>query len=121
VVKVLEHGLKLSDGMLSFHVLKPAKLTPRHKKFHDGFGCSGAPPRGRAKCIRGSSPSTILPEPAPRAPVLGPAMRVHPAFLVPDPKRTLSEGAFVSAAFNNNRDSWGGRMLHSLSVITALT
>ena len=43
-------------------------------------------------------------------------MRVHPLLLVPDPKRTLNEGAFVNAALGNSKDSWGGRMLHSLSA-----
>ncbi len=33
-------------------------------------------------------------------------MRVHPALLVPDPKRSLNEGAFVKAALSNSKDSW---------------
>src|SRR5262249_52765576 len=47
---------------------------------------------------------------------IGTAMRVHPALLVPDPSRSLNEGAFVTAAMSNSRDSWGGRMLHSLAA-----
>ena len=47
---------------------------------------------------------------------IGTAMRVHPSLLVPDPKRTLNEGAFVSAAMGNSPDSWGGRLLHSLAA-----
>jgi excinuclease ABC subunit A len=43
-------------------------------------------------------------------------MRVHPSLLVPDPKRSLNEGAFVTAAMSNSPDSWGGRLLYSLSV-----
>ncbi len=43
-------------------------------------------------------------------------MRVHPSLLTPDPKRSLKEGAFVTAAFSNTRDSWGGRLLHSLAA-----
>jgi excinuclease ABC subunit A len=43
-------------------------------------------------------------------------MRVHPKLLVPDPKRTLNEGAFVNAALGNSPDSWGGRMLYSLAA-----
>ncbi len=35
---------------------------------------------------------------------IGTAMRVHPALLVPDPTRSLNQGAFVTAAFSNNRD-----------------
>ena len=47
---------------------------------------------------------------------IGTAMRVHPSLLVPDPKRSLNEGAFVTAAMSNSRDSWGGRLLHSLAA-----
>src|SRR5262249_44504777 len=43
-------------------------------------------------------------------------MRVHPALLVPDPKRTWNEGAFAIAALSNSRDSWGGRLLYSLAA-----
>ena len=43
-------------------------------------------------------------------------MRVHPSLLVPDPKRSLNEGAFVTAALSNSRDSWGGRLLYSLAA-----
>jgi excinuclease ABC subunit A len=43
-------------------------------------------------------------------------MRVHPTLLVPDPKRSLNDGAFVEAALGNSRDSWGGRILHSLAA-----
>ena len=47
---------------------------------------------------------------------IGTAMRVHPSLLVPDPKRTLNEGAFVNAALGNSPDTWGGRLLHSLAA-----
>src|SRR6185503_3202325 len=39
VLKSLEHGLALGDGLLGFHIVKPARLTPKHKKFYEGFGC----------------------------------------------------------------------------------
>ena len=42
-------------------------------------------------------------------------MRVHPSLLVPDPQRSLNQGAFVTAAMSNSPDSWGGRILHSLA------
>jgi len=47
---------------------------------------------------------------------IGTAMRVHPSLLVPDPRRSINEGAFVTAAMSNSRDSWGGRILHSLAA-----
>lgn len=115
VVKSLEHGLKLSDGMLSFHIVKPARLTPLLKKFYDGFGCkqhhlvAGEMNQGQ---FTFNDPSGACPTCA----GIGTAMRVHPTLLVPDPKRSLNQGAFVTAAFSNSRESWGGRMMYSLAA-----
>ena len=115
VVTSLEHGLKLGDGLLSFHITKPVKLTPKLKKFYDGFGCS------KHRMVAGdlhqgqftfNDPSGACPTCA----GIGTSMRVHPTLLVPDPSRSLNEGAFVKAAMNNGRDSWGGRILNSLSA-----
>lgn len=115
IVTSLEHGLKLSDGLLSFHIVKPKRLTPKLKQFHASFGCS------KHKLVAGvlhqahftfNDPSGACPTCA----GIGTSMRVHPALLVPDPTRTLNDGAFVKAALNNGRDSWGGRILHSLSI-----
>jgi excinuclease ABC subunit A len=47
---------------------------------------------------------------------IGTAMRVHPSLLVPDPRRSLNDGALVTAAMSNSRDSWGGRILYSLAA-----
>src|SRR5260370_40126997 len=38
VVTSLEHGLKLGDGLLGFHIVKPKQFGTQHKKFYDGFG-----------------------------------------------------------------------------------
>ncbi len=115
VVKSLEHGLKLSDGMLGFQIVKPVKLSPRLKKFYEGFGCrehhlvAGEMNQGQ---FTFNDPSGACPTCA----GIGTAMRVHPTLLVPDPKRSLNEGAFVTAAFSNSRESWGGRTLYSLAA-----
>ena len=114
VLTSLEHGLKLGDGLLAFHIVKPTKLTAKHKAFYDGFGCkqhhlvAGEMHQGQ---FTFNDPSGACPTCA----GIGTAMRVHPALLVPDPKRTLNEGAFVSAAFSNSKDSWGGRTMYSLA------
>src|SRR5262249_35885722 len=115
VVTSLEHGLKLGDGLLGFHVVKPKQLGARHKQFYDGFGCA------RHRLVAGEMQASqfTFNAPAGACPTcsgLGTAMRVHPSLLVPDPKRTLSEGAFVHEALSNVRDSWGGRMLYSLAA-----
>src|SRR4029078_9837017 len=114
VVTSLEHGLKLGDGLLGFHIVKPKQLTPTLKKFYDGFGCAkhrlvaGVRPHGQ---FTFNDPSGACPTCA----GIGTAMRVHPALLVPDPTRTLDEGAFVNAALGNSPDSWGGLLVYSLS------
>lgn len=114
VVTSLEHGLKLGDGLLGFHITRPARLTPRHKKFYENFGCI------RHHLVAGemNQAQFTFNDPAGACPTcggIGTAMRVHPTLLVPDPKRSLNGGAFVHAALSNSRDSWGGRILHSLS------
>ncbi|MDZ4780493.1 MAG: excinuclease ABC subunit UvrA [Planctomycetia bacterium] len=115
VVTSLEHGLKLGDGLIGFHILKPKQLGPAQRKFYEGFGCA------KHRLVAGvmNQAQFTFNDPAGACPTctgLGVAMRVLPALLVPDPTRSLNEGAFVTAAMSNSRDSWGGRMLHSLAA-----
>ena len=115
IVTSLEHGLKLGDGMLGFYVTKPAKLTPLVKKFYEGFGCA------KHRLVAGlmNQSQFTFNDPSGACPTcagIGTAMRVYPALLVPDPKRSLNDGAFVTAAFSNSRDSWGGRTMYSLAA-----
>ena len=115
VIASLENGLKLSDGVLSFHPKPQKKLSEKaQKQFRKGFGCAahglvaGAMHHGQ---FTFNDPSGACPTCA----GLGTAMRVHPTLLVPDPKRSLKDGAIVKEAFSNGRDSWGGRILWSLA------
>ena len=115
VVTSLEHGLKLGDGLLGFHIVKPKQPGAEHKKFHHGFGCA------QHRIVAGQLQASefTFNDPAGACPTcagIGMAMRVHPSLLVPDPRRTLNQGAFVNAALGNSPDSWGGRMLHSLAA-----
>jgi excinuclease ABC subunit A len=115
VVTSLEHGLKLGDGLLGFHIVKPKTPGAAHKKFYEGFGCA------KHRLVAGTMEAYqfTFNDPAGACPTcagIGTAMRVHPKLLVPDPKRTLNEGAFVNAALGNSPDSWGGRMLYSLAA-----
>ncbi len=115
VVTSLEHGLKLGVGLLGFHIVKPKQLGAPHKKFYDGFGCA----QHRLVAGEMNQAQFTFNDPAGACPTcagIGTAMRVHPSLLVPDPKRTLNEGAFVNAALGNSPDSWGGRMLYSLAA-----
>jgi excinuclease ABC subunit A len=115
VVTSLEHGLKLGDGLLGFHIVKPKQLGAAHRRFYAGFGCA------RHRLVAGEMQAFqfTFNDPAGACPTcagIGTAMRVHPSLLVPDPKRTLNEGAFVTAALSNSPDSWGGRLLCSLAA-----
>src|SRR3954469_7385691 len=115
VVTSLEHGLKLGDGLLGFHIVKPKQLGPKHKAFYDGFGCA------KHRLVAGEMQAFqfTFNDPAGACPTcsgLGTAMRVHPSLLVPDARRTLNQGAFVNAALSNNPDSWAGRLLYSLAA-----
>jgi excinuclease ABC subunit A len=115
VVTSLEHGLKLGDGLLGFHVVKPRAPGAKHRKFYDGFGCA------KHRLVAGEMQAFqfTFNDPAGACPTcagIGTAMRVHPTLLVPDPKRTINEGAIVTAAMSNSPDSWGGRLLHSLAA-----
>ena len=115
VITSLEHGLKLGDGLLGFHIVKPKQPGAAHRKFYDGFGCA------RHRLVAGEMQAFefTFNDPAGACPTcagIGTAMRVHPSLLVPDPKRSLNDGAFVTAAMGNSPDSWGGRMLHSLAA-----
>jgi excinuclease ABC subunit A len=115
VVTSLEHGLKLGDGLLGFHIVSPNRLGPEHKKFFAGFGCA------EHRLVAGdmNQAQFTFNDPAGACPTcagIGTAMRVLPSLLVPDPARSLNQGAFVSAAMSNSRDSWGGRMLYSLAA-----
>jgi excinuclease ABC subunit A len=115
VVTSLEHGLKLGDGLLGFHVVKPGRRGAGHRKFYDGFGCA------KHRLVAGEMQAFqfTFNDPAGACPTcagIGTAMRVHPTLLVPDPKRTINEGAIVTAAMSNSPDSWGGRLLYSLAA-----
>ncbi len=115
IVTSLEHGLKLGDGLLGLHITRPKQLSAEHKKFYAAFGC--AEHRLVAGALHQAQFTFNDPSGAcPTCAGIGTAMRVHPALLVPDPRRSLNDGAFVTAAMSNSRDSWGGRILHSLAA-----
>lgn len=113
VVASLTHGLEAGDGMLSFHItsrLSKAKRTAWHK----GFGCK------KHGIVAGSMHyrNFSFNDPTGACPTctgLGTSMRVYPPLLVPDGTRTLSGGAIIREAMRCDKNTWGGRMLYSLS------
>ena len=113
VVTSLEHGLKLGDGLLCFEIVSKVPKTTA-QKFYKGFGCSADKLIAGAMHHRNftfNDPSGACPTCA----GIGTSMRVHPQLLVPDPSRSLNDGAFVKEAMNCKKETWGGRMLYSLS------
>ena len=113
IVTSLEHGLKLGDGLLIFEIT--SRLAKAKKeKFHKGFGCTA----DRAVAGTMHHRNFTFNDPSGACLTctgLGTGMRVHPQLLVPDPSRSLNDGAFVKEAMQNKPDTWGGRMLFSLS------
>ncbi len=112
VLASLEHGLKVGDGFLGFHPegLSRAAL----KTFWKDFGC----PEHRLISVSLHHGNFTFNDPAGACRTcagLGTSKRVLPALLVPDPSRSLSDGAIVKEAFNNDKNAWGGRWLHSLA------
>lgn len=113
VVTSLEHGLKMGDGLLCFEITsKIAKA--KAEKFYKGFGCVAD------KVVAGTMHhrNFTFNDPSGACPTcagIGTTMRVHPQLLVPDPSRSLNGGAFVKEAMNCKKETWGGRMLYSLS------
>ena len=112
VLAAIEHGSKVGDGFFSFHAEKLSR--PELKKLWKDFGCaehhliSAAlhhgnftfnDPAGACRTCAG----------------LGTSKRVHPTLLVPDPSRSLGDGAIVKEAFNHDKNAWGGRWLYSLA------
>ena len=113
VVTSLEHGLKMGDGLLIFEIT--SKLSKAKKdKFHRGFGCKSDQVVAGTMHHRNftfNDPSGACPTCA----GIGTSMRVHPQLLVPDPTRTLNDGAFVKEAMKCDKNTWGGRILYSLA------
>ncbi len=112
ILAALEHGLKVGDGFLSFH---PEGLSrSAAKSFWQDFGC--AEHRLLSAALHHGDFTFNDPAGACRTCAgLGTSKRVHPALLVPDVSRSLGDGAIVKEAFNNDKNAWGGRWLHSLA------
>lgn len=112
VLASLEHGLKVGDGFLSFHPELPS--AEAKKRFWKDFGC--AEHHLLSATLHHGNFTFNDPAGACRTCVgLGTSKRVHPTLLVPDPSRTLGNGAIVKEAFNHDKNAWGGRWLHSLA------
>src|SRR5258706_278910 len=103
VLAAIEHGSKVGDGFFSFHA--EGLSDPQLKKFWKDFGCvehhlisatlhhgnfTFNDPAGACRTCAG----------------LGTSKRVHPTLLVPDPSRSLGDGALVQEGVNTDNNAW---------------
>lgn len=113
VIASLNHGLELGDGMLSFHIVSKMPKT-KQVAWHRNFGCrKHGIVAGRMQHFNFSF---NLPSGAcVTCGGIGTSMRVHPPLLTPDTTRSLNDGAIIKEAMKCDKNTWGGRMLYSLS------
>lgn len=113
IVASLEHGLELGNGLLSFHIVSRCSKAKK-EAFNKSFGCK------KDAVVAGSlhHRNFTFNDPSGACPTctgIGTTRRVHPPLLVPDPTRSLNGGAIIKEAMNCDKNTWGGRMLYSLS------
>jgi len=114
IIASLEHGLKIGDGFLSFH-LSDTKFA-RSKKGKDFYKGFVLPPHNTVRGEMHAGDFTFN-EPTGACRTcsgLGTYLQVHPDLLVPDKNRSILEGCFVREAFKYDPNSWGGRIMYSL-------
>jgi excinuclease ABC subunit A len=115
IITSITHGLEIvGEGFLSFEILSKKNKTAGSAFWKKLAGSSLHVVAGRmhhgmftfndpsGACVTCSG--------------LGTYLKAHPNLVVPDPNRTLKEGAFVKEAIKYDVNSWGGRILHSLSI-----
>lgn len=103
---------KIGDGYVRIHLPEADDATAR--AFHDGFSC----PEHRLTLTEPGPWSFSFNEPESACRTcsgLGTYLQVHLGLLVPDPRRSLLNGAFVREAFQYSPDSWAGRMVYTLT------
>jgi excinuclease ABC subunit A len=112
----LEHGLLIGEGFLSFHIMNPQYAQIDHATFYAEFACpehgvlmGEVEPHYYSFNLPSSSSSCVT------CLGLGTYRQVHPDLLVPDKSRSIRGGAFVSAAFKYDKNSWDGRIMYSLA------
>ncbi|MEM6801591.1 MAG: excinuclease ABC subunit UvrA [Bacteroidota bacterium] len=111
ILTSIQNAILVGDPYLRIHLPKKKKDA---KRLYDKLECG---PEG----MLSSEPNPnffMFNEPASACKTcmgLGTYMRVHVDLLVPDPKRSISEGCFIEEAAKFNPDNWHGRHMYSLS------
>lgn len=106
------HGLRIGEGFLQFRILE--QQQGRIARFDEAFACPE-----HAITMGELLPYYFSFNESESACVtclgLGTYAKVHPDLLVPDKKRSITRGAFVSEAFVYDKNNWTSRMVYSLS------
>ena len=111
IVASLENARNLGDGLISCHITGEINDQSR-RQFEGDFGCG----KHRIVSLDLQHGDFTFNDPAGACVTcggLGTGKRVHKKLLVPDPGRSLREGAVVSREYNPG--NWNGRILYTLS------
>ena len=111
VLASLEDARKVGDGLYACEILSPLPAN-QVATFKKEFGCN----EHGILCLELHHGDFTFNDPSGACVTcsgLGTGKRVHKGLLVPDPSRSLREGAIVSREYNPN--NWNGRYLYSLS------
>ena len=114
IVTSLKHGLEvIGEGFLSFRVLK-SKRKKATETFYEKLGGSSV------RVVAGRMHHGMFTFNDPLGACitcsgLGTYLKAHPDLVAPDKDRSLRDGAFVKEALKYDVNTWGGRMLYSLS------
>ena len=114
ILASLEHGLRVGESFLSFHIMNPETVNHKTDSFYEDFGCpehlvtmGDLGPYYFTFNDPTSACQTCL--------GLGTYLQVHPALLVPDKSRSILNGAFVHEAFHYDKNTYNGRIMYSLA------
>src|SRR5262249_45689132 len=110
----VDNALMAGEQFMAVHLEEASATGAAAARFYAGFGC----PRHHLVAGELQPVHFMFNDPAGACVTclgLGTYMKAHPALLVPDPRRSIVDGAFVPEAFRWNRDTWDGRMMYSLS------
>lgn len=113
IVASLELGIKLTDSFLSLHVVgRPDGV----EEFYRDHGCS----QHKLVCAGLHHGNFTFNDPSGACQTctgLGTIMRCCADLLVPDPGRSLWDGAIIPEAFKVNKENWNGRFLYTMSKV----
>ena len=116
ILASLDHAQLIGEGFVGFRLLNADEIRIASNQFYTNFTCpehgllmGEVEPHYYSFNLPSSSSSCVT------CLGLGTYRQVHPDLLVPDKSRSIVGGAFVKAAFNYDKNLWGGRIMYSLA------